>query len=572
MTERGDAADTGEASYRRAVALLDGLSAAGLTEVVVSPGSRSTPLALAAARCTALRVHVIPDERSAAFFALGLARASGRPPALVATSGSAPAHWLPAAIEACEDEQPLILLSADRPPELLDCGANQATGQGRLFAAHARALFSLPADASPAHARDVGRRAAANCLWPRRGPVHLNIAFREPLVAADPARCGAWTPAATGVHVPARVTPELGAIAAAAARLGGRRGAILVGRLPPGDPAAAAAVNLARALDCPLIADPLSGLRAGQDPAARILCAADAFLRDPATPVPDWLIRIGLSPVSRFVEQWAARCAHTLLLAPTPAWTDPLRAAHTVLLGDPAASLSLLAAAATRAGLCAAPWDALDAREAVAWQARAALSAPPVEAALVRAVAAAASADTPVFVANSLVVRDVDSFLARRTAPLALYANRGVSGIDGNLSTAAGIVAASGRPGLAILGDLALFHDLNALSLCRDWPVVVVVVNNGGGAIFGQLPQAVLPEFDALWLTPAGLDLGRAAALFGLAHACLDADADLEAALGTALASGRSALLELVVDRAASHAGRMAWWAAVQSQAAPCNN
>lgn len=331
-------------------------------------------------------------------------------------------------------------------------------------------------------------------------------------------------------------------------------------------------MNLARALDCPLIADPLSGLRAGQDPAARILCAADAFLRDPATPVPDWLIRIGLSPVSRFVEQWAARCAHTLLLAPTPAWTDPLRAAHTVLLGDPAASLSLLAAAATRAGLCAAPWDALDAREAVAWQARAALSAPPVEAALVRAVAAAASADTPVFVANSLVVRDVDSFLARRTAPLALYANRGVSGIDGNLSTAAGIVAASGRPGLAILGDLALFHDLNALSLCRDWPVVVVVVNNGGGAIFGQLPQAVLPEFDALWLTPAGLDLGRAAALFGLAHACLDADADLEAALGTALASGRSALLELVVDRAASHAGRMAWWAAVQSQAAPCNN
>lgn len=568
MTDRAGAADTGEASYRRAVALLDGLGAAGLTEVVVSPGSRSTPLVLAAARCRALRVHVIPDERSAAFFALGLARASGRPPALIATSGSAPAHWLPAAIEACEDEQPLILLSADRPPELLDCGANQATAQGGLFAGHARALYALPADASGAHARDVGRRAAASCRWPRPGPVHLNIAFREPLVAADPGRCEAWTPAAAGMHVPARVTPELGAVAAAAAQLGGRRGAILAGRLPPGDPAAAAAVHLARALDCPLIADPLSGLRAGQAPEARILCAADAFLRDPAAPVPDWLVRIGLPPVSHHVERWAARCAHTLLLAPTPAWTDPLRAAHTVLLGDPAASLSLLAAAATRAGLRAAPWDALDRREAAAWQALAALPAAPAEAALLQAVAAVVPAEAPMFVSNSLVVRDVDGFLARRAAPLALYANRGVSGIDGNLSTAAGIVAAAGRPGLAIIGDLALFHDLNALSLCRDRPLVVVVVNNGGGAIFGQLPQAALPEFDALWLTPAGLDLGRTAALFGLAHARLDAGADLEVALAAALASGRSALLELVVDRAASHAGRQAWWAAVQARTA----
>jgi 2-succinyl-5-enolpyruvyl-6-hydroxy-3-cyclohexene-1-carboxylate synthase len=158
--------DTGEASYRRAVALLEGLAAAGLRSVVVSPGSRSTPLALAAARCDAFHLHVVADERSAAFFALGLARASGRPPAVIATSGSAPAHWLPAAIEACEDEQPLLLLSADRPPELLDCGANQATAQGRLFAAHARGVFSLPADATPVHARDVGRRDAAGGSFP----------------------------------------------------------------------------------------------------------------------------------------------------------------------------------------------------------------------------------------------------------------------------------------------------------------------------------------------------------------------------------------------------------------------
>jgi 2-succinyl-5-enolpyruvyl-6-hydroxy-3-cyclohexene-1-carboxylate synthase len=566
LTEQAGAGDRGEASYRRAVALLDGLTAAGLETVVVSPGSRSTPLALAAARCSSLRLHVVADERSAAFFALGLARATGLPTALIATSGSAPAHWLPAVIEACEDEQPLLLLSADRPPELLDCGANQATEQGRLFAAHARGLFCLPAEASAGHAHDVGRRAAATCLWPRRGPVHINAAFREPLLAAEPATCPAWSAGTPSVHLPGKVTPDLAKVAAAAARLRGRRGAILAGRLPPGDPAAPAILALARALDCPVIADPLSGLRAGGDPDARVLCAADAVLRDPGLPAPDWLIRVGLPPVSRHVEEWAARCPDTLLLAQTPAWTDPLRSARTVLLGDAAASLAVLAAAASSAGLRAARWDLLDEREAAAQASLVSLESRPAEAALVRAISVAAPAGTAVFVSNSLVVRDFDSFLPRRAAPLALYANRGVSGIDGNLSTAAGIVEATGKPGLAVLGDLALFHDLNALSLCRARPLVVVVINNGGGAIFGQLPQASLPEFDALWLTPSGLDLARAAALFDLEHARLD-DADLEGSIAAALAAGRPALLELVVDRQASHAGRQAWWRACKENA-----
>jgi 2-succinyl-5-enolpyruvyl-6-hydroxy-3-cyclohexene-1-carboxylate synthase len=561
LTDLDRAADAGEASFRRAVALFDGLAAAGLEGVVVSPGSRSTPLALAAARCTALRLHVVADERSAAFFALGLGRATGRPVAVVATSGSAPAHWLPAAIEACEDEQALLLLSADRPPELLDCGANQATAQARLFAAHARGVFVLPADAADSYARDLGRRAAAACLWPRRGPAHINVAFREPLVPADPARCGSWSPGTASVHMPGKTTPDLGAVATAAARLGGRRGAILAGRLPPGNPAAEAVIGLAKALDCAVIADPLSGLRAGTDADARVLCAADAFLRDPAVTLPEWLIRVGLPPVSRVVEEWAARCPETLLLAPTPDWSDPLRSARTVLLGDPAATLAVLAAAVSRAGLRAAAWDALDQCETTAQQALAALEAPPAEAGLVGAIAAAAPPGTPVFVSNSLVVRDFDSFLPRRATPLPLHANRGVSGIDGNLSTAAGLVAGARRPGVAVLGDLALFHDLNALALCRELPIVVIVINNGGGAIFGQLPQAGLPEFDRLWLTPPVLDLGRAAELFGLQHVRLDLAPDLGTAIADALAAPRASLMELRVDRQHSHAGRCAWWA-----------
>jgi 2-succinyl-5-enolpyruvyl-6-hydroxy-3-cyclohexene-1-carboxylate synthase len=552
--------DTGAASYLRAVALFEGLATAGLVHVVVSPGSRSTPLALAAARCRGFRMHVVADERSAGFFALGLTRATGLPTALVATSGSAPAHWLPAAIEACEDSQPLLLLSADRPPELLDCGANQATTQDRLFAAHARGVFGLPAEASAAHARDLGRRAAAACLWPRRGPVHLNIAFREPLVAAEPDACAPWSPTSAGIHLPGRTTPDLGAVAAAAARLAGRKGAILAGRLAPGDPAGPAALALARSLDCAVIADPLSGLRAGGDPEVRVLCAADAFLRRRDAPVPDWLIRIGAPPVSRLVEEWAARCPETLLLAATPDWSDPLRAAHTVLLGDPAASLSVLAAATGRAGLRAAAWPALEQLEAGATDALQELDTPPAEAALVRAIAASALAGTPLFVGNSLVVRDFDSFLPRRAEPLPIYANRGVSGIDGNVSTAAGIVTAAGVPGIAVIGDLALFHDLNALALCHDLPLVLVVINNGGGAIFGELSQAGLPEFERLWLTPPGMDLARAAALFGLDYARLDPGAGLEGVLSAALAAGRPALLELVVEREASCLARRAWW------------
>jgi 2-succinyl-5-enolpyruvyl-6-hydroxy-3-cyclohexene-1-carboxylate synthase len=568
LPETRAAADTGWASWQRAVALLDGLAATGLEQVVVSPGSRSTPLALAAARCEAFRLHVVPDERSAAFFALGLARATRRPAALIATSGSAPAHWLPAAIEAAEDAQPLLLLNADRPPELLECGANQATSQDRLFAAHARLVATVPAEAGPAFARDLGRRAAAACLWPQPGPVHLNVAFREPLLAADPAHCARWSPGPSGVHLPGRTTPELGAVAAAAARLAGRRGAILVGRLAPGDPAAPAALALARRLDCPVIADPLSGLRAGAAAGARVLCLADAFLRDEALPAPDWLIRLGAPPVSQFVERWAARCADTLLLAAAPRWGDPLRAAKTVLLGEPAASLAVLDASIARAGLEPAPWRELDEREAAA---RAALDAAPdlpVEARLIAAIAAALPAATPVFAASSLVVRDFDSFLPRREAPLPLFANRGVSGIDGNVSTAAGLAEGTGRPVLAVLGDLALFHDLNGLSLCRGRPVVLVVVNNGGGAIFGQLPPAALPEFERLWLTPPDIEFARAAALFELDHALLDPDGDLGPALSAALDAGQPALLELRVDREHSRAARQAWWQACTAASA----
>ncbi len=560
MAER-PGADPAVASYHRAAALMDGMMAGGLTDVVLSPGSRSTPLALAAARGEGLSVHVVPDERAAAFFALGLSRASGRPALLVATSGSAPAHWLPAAVEAAEDRVPLLMASADRPGELIDCGANQATDQSRLFGGHARQVFALPADASGEHSADVGRRAALLSRWPEPGPVHVNLAFREPMVPAQSGDCSRWEPRMSAVTPPAPIQPLAGAANQVLARISGRRGAILAGRLPAGSPAGPAAVSLAAALDCPVIADPLSGLRAGAEESARVLIHADAFLRPAAAPAPEWLIRIGAPPVSRYVDSWAAGCPATVLVSESARWDDPHRVAAQVILASPAATLQALADEAVRSGVRAARWTALDELEAGRAAAMsAAAGALPPEAALMGALGRCLPEGATLFLGNSLVVRDADSFMPRRQAALNVYANRGVSGIDGNLATAAGIVAASGRPGAAVIGDLALFHDLNSLSLARDVPLVVIVVNNGGGAIFGQLDQARLPEFESLWLTPPGVDVGAAARLFGLDFARLDQETDLEGTIHAALSAGKPAVLELVVDREASRRAREAWW------------
>lgn len=566
MAER--ARDPGADSFRRAAALLDGLAGGGASHVVLSPGSRSTPLALAAARGEGLTLYVSPDERAGGFFALGLARATRLPAILVATSGSAPGHWLPAAIEAAEDDVPLVLVSADRPPELVGCGANQATDQSRLFGAHSRANFTLAADASPALARDLGRRVALACRWPWPGPVHVNAAFREPLVPARATDCPPWRSRCEPVPVPAGGVVEADALARAAAVFQGRRGVVLAGRLPTGDPAAAGAARLADLLGCPLVADPLSGLRAGSD-GEEHLTTADALLRDGSLPAPEWCLRVGAPPVSRLLEEWAGRAARSLVVTRRAAWQDPARTAEYVLPGDPAATLAGLAAVVAERGLRAAPWPELAALQAAALEALARLDPAPAEAGLVTALARELPEGAALFLGNSLVVRDFDRFLPWREAALALYANRGVSGIDGNVASAAGIAAGLDRPMLAVVGDVALFHDLNALWLAARHGVVVLVINNGGGAIFAELPQAALPEFDRLWLTPTGLDLAAAAALFGLPFARHQDPSALAAVAAQHLARGEAALLELVVDREASARGRRAWWAACRAGRAP---
>ncbi|TSA42012.1 MAG: 2-succinyl-5-enolpyruvyl-6-hydroxy-3-cyclohexene-1-carboxylic-acid synthase, partial [Betaproteobacteria bacterium] len=274
--------DLAHTNLHWALTLIDGLAAAGVAHAVISPGSRSTPLALACELHPRIETHVVLDERSAAFFALGLAKAGNAPAAVIGTSGSAPANWLPAVIEANYGAVPLILLSADRPPELRECGANQTVDQVKLFGGHVRFAFDLGvAEQSPEALRHVAmraRQAVDQSRWPLPGPVHLNVPLREPLVPSGKMDFD-FSGCAAGVAYPTLIPPAA-ALAQLAEELSGAPGLIVCGAMAASPGFAAAVAELAGRLGCPVLADPLSGLRFGEHDRCRILTRYDAFLRN----------------------------------------------------------------------------------------------------------------------------------------------------------------------------------------------------------------------------------------------------------------------------------------------------
>lgn len=563
------------ANLRWALTLIDGLVAAGVGQAVISPGSRSTPLALACEQHPGMRVHVVLDERSAAFFALGLARAENRPAALIATSGSAPANWFPALVEANHGMVPLILLSADRPPELRACGANQTIEQAGMFGTQVRFAFDLGVpEETPAVLRQLtarARQAVAASRWPLPGPVHLNVPLREPLVPGAPvdfAFSAALPAAALPVVQPA--APEVEWLAAA---ISGKPGLIVCGaaHYPPGF--AAAVTALAARLDCPLVADPLANLRFGGHERRRILTHYDTFLRDPRfaeTQRPAWVLRFGAMPVSKALQHYLAAPlqddqdgAHHVVVDPHGRRLDPLHQG-TLLHADAEA----LCAALTAQPLKAAPsgWmAAFAARET----SLAASGAPlPIEAEVIRAMLALLPPQSTLFCGNSMPIRDLDSFSGSGEKPLRIVANRGVSGIDGNISTVLGMAAARRGKVVALLGDLACCHDIGGLLAARGLDAVLVVLNNGGGGIFGYLPQAGLESFERLWLTPAGLDFAQAARLYGLGYRRAENPAEFAAAFAQQLETPGVHLLEVVIDREASLAAHRAYWEKADNQSA----
>ncbi len=532
--------DNGTLNYCWSQAILAGFVAAGVSDAVISPGSRSTPLALAMLRQTGLRCHIAIDERSAAFFALGIAKSSRRPPLLLATSGTAPANWLPAVIEASQAGVPLILLAADRPPELQGCGANQTIDQIGLFGPHVRACHApgTPEPGfDPGYLHRLAARACEQAQWPLPGPVHINQPFREPLLPSS-AMPPADIPEMIRVSPPA-LLPSPKDVRDFSQRIGGRPGLIVCGEMAANAETRDAIAALASNLDCPILAEPLSGMRFGRHDRSNLCVRYNSWLADPDTAAglaPEWVLRFGAFPVTRHLQNYLTGTGSThALVDPWPRWSDPSNRLSHLLRSDP---LHFCAALITADPLPAPNgWRQRFADLESGAEARAKESH-------VAVLLAALADDTAVFVGNSLAIRQMDSDSGSGSKSIHFHGNRGASGIDGNLSTAMGIAATRGHI-VALVGDLTCQHDLGGLALAQGRNAIIVVVNNAGGGIFDHLPQRNLPEFELGWRTPQQIDFEHAALSFGLGYRradCLDTFRD---SLPAALRAGGPHLIEL---------------------------
>lgn len=545
--------------------LVDEWVRAGVTHAVVSPGSRSTPLALALVNDGRLRVSVVLDERSAAFRVIGLGRATGRPAVLLCTSGTAAVEYHAAVVEADLDRVPMIVCTADRPAELLGIGAPQTVNQYGLFGASVRwsGELGVPDSANRGAWRSFAARAAAEAVGSGRGPgpVHVNLPFREPLIGVagempvGRADGAPWHRAIRGSSVPV----SSGRLEAVKALVHGRRGVIVAGADAVSDDAGAAVVHrLAAALGWPVIADPRSGLRTK---ASSVVAAADAILRSPgaaAALTPDVVLRLGSPWASKVLGQWLASSgADDVLVDPFGAWLDPHRTASLIIAADAAevasGLLDLRVAGArpawtSRWRSVAAAADGAIAKALDEAEDEGEISEPWVARTLVRAL----PEGTRLVASSSMPVRDIEWF-SPPVIGVAVLVNRGANGIDGVVSTVLGAGSVGdGRVTVGLLGDLAFLHDAGALSGTEGVDATIVVIDNGGGGIFEFLPQASSlsrVQFEQLFGTRQGVDVAAVARGYGLGVSEVHDSAGLLAALEVASSPTRTRACQVLVVR-----------------------
>ncbi|MEO6778445.1 MAG: 2-succinyl-5-enolpyruvyl-6-hydroxy-3-cyclohexene-1-carboxylic-acid synthase [Gemmatimonadaceae bacterium] len=598
-----------QATFAFVGAFVDELARAGVRHVCIAPGSRSTPLALSIAAQPDLRTWMHLDERSASFFALGMARALGEPVALLCTSGTATANFLPAVVEAHSACVPLIILTADRPPELRDVGAAQTIDQNRLYGAHAKWFVEVAlADITPdlmRYARTLACRAVATAAEGPAGPVHLNFPFREPLIpSAVAAPAGmlasdalAWhgrpdgAPWVTVTH-DVSIAGETTILRIAAVLRAARRPLLICGPQYNGQLAAPLAA-LAEALPAPLLADPLSQIRWGPHRGENVIDRYDAALRDEAVAhslAPDVVLRIGAIPTSKALLQYLQRhaSAHQIVVDAS-GWPDPTLAAADVVHADPERVCAQLGEAirGQRGGSPSVPsaqlgdstssdrsawlaqWQRMDRETGSALTKYSATLDEPFEGAALTAIAGLMPPQSTLFVSSSMPVRDLDAFAAGDSRPLRVLANRGANGIDGVVSSALGVAAArkvNGAPVVLVIGDIAFYHDMNGLLAARlhALDATIVILNNDGGGIFSFLPQAAQSaHFEQLFGTPHGLRFEATAALYGARyHAVATLDAMRNAVTAGVTGTGLH-IVELHTDRARNVTLHREAWAQV---------
>jgi 2-succinyl-5-enolpyruvyl-6-hydroxy-3-cyclohexene-1-carboxylate synthase len=548
-------------------ALVDELGRAGVRHFCVCPGSRSTPLALTIAREPAAKLWMHLDERSAAFFALGLAKTLREPVALVCTSGTAAANFLPAVVEAFYARVPLVVLTADRPHELRGVGAPQTIDQVNLFGAHVKWFVDMAEpDATPQmlrYVRAVASRAVATARRGPAGPVHLNCPYREPLIPdlAAPAAPAARPEGRAYVTVAAGPrAPEADLVGALAADLrAAPRGLILAG--PQDDPRLAhAVVRLAAALGYPILADPLSGLRRGSHDRALVLDCYDAFLRDAGFVeryAPELVLRFGAMPTSKpvllYLQHYAA--CRQIVVDGDGGWNEPTLLASDVVHADGRllceALVAVLPAPTEQTGWAAA-WQSADRR------ARAAITAyfegmdELFEGKVFAELAALLPEGALLYAGNSMPVRDMDTFFFGGERAVRLLANRGANGIDGVVSSALGASVANAGPTVLAIGDLSFYHDSNGLlaAMQHGLDLTIVLLNNDGGGIFSFLPQAGQPEhFEQLFGTPHGLDFRPLAQVYGARYERVSSWEAFRTAVLHGLEAGGLQIVEVPTER-----------------------
>jgi 2-succinyl-5-enolpyruvyl-6-hydroxy-3-cyclohexene-1-carboxylate synthase len=553
--------------------LVDEWVRAGVAHAALAPGSRSTPVALALAREDRMRVHVLLDERSAAFFGLGAAKATGQPAVVLCTSGTASANFHPAVLEAHHSRVPLLVCTADRPPELRDTGAGQTVDQQRLYGDAVRWFVDagVPEDTPDAgrYWRSLAARAVVAALGPPAGPVHLNLPFREPLVPTGtllveaPGRAGG-RPWAT-VTPPHRAADDATLARLTTAVQGAPRGLVVAGWGPGATPTTV--TRFATAAGWPVLADVVSGLRAG----AQAVSTYEALLRSPGFGFehrPELILRLGATPTSKMLAGWLDAGVAQVHVDPDLTWHDPARAVCERIAVEPEALLTAVA-------------DRLDGDRRSSWlhewlgaeaTARAALDDVldswdmPFEGRVARDVVAALPDGATLVIASSMPVRDVEAFARPRTG-VRFLANRGVNGIDGFNAAVLGVAAANVHaPTVALVGDLCFLHDSNALLGVgrRGLNATFVVVDNDGGGIFSFLPQSELPEhFEELFGTPHGIDLVALAELHHIPVERIEKASDLVPALDAAVAAGGVRIIVVPSDRADNVSRHRDAWSAV---------
>lgn len=504
------------------------LMMADVKTVVISPGSRSTPLAYAFASTKGLDVYMQVDERSAAYFALGLAKASDNPVVLLCTSGTAASNYHPAITEAYYARIPLIVITADRPHELREVGAPQAIDQIRMYGKHVKYSVDFPlAENNPDIEDFIDRhisRALSVATTAPRGPVHLNVPFREPLLIDF----NRETPKMTFKKrfksvdsLDASTAQQISQLLATS-----EKGFIIAGEMPIGFDKAAF-WNFAKALEWPVLCDPLSNLRTEVPEQCIALCIDhyDALLKSDAFKekvVPDTVIRFGAQPVAKPLSLYLkkVRPATVIAVDESPEFRDSLgvvthhiqtssETVMKIIVDKPKTSYTELWTMANEAASAITnKYEGVAGDEGIF--AKTLFEHLPTESDLVSG--------------SSMPIRDVDTFFRKTDKDITIFANRGTNGIDGVVSTAFGIQAARKRPTWLLIGDLSFLHDVNGLIVTRfhEADLTIVIINNDGGGIFSYLPQADAGNhFEELFGTPTGLTFGHIAAMYDAQYAAI---------------------------------------------------